>query len=333
MTRASRLHDVVRLEASGGQASVTAVGLDCRVISYIPAEGDLAPCYVGIAPLEKVLRQRQVDLPVEVAIEEQRLLVTHGEYRLRLPLQRNDFQLSPPVHTDVPGALDFQRFLATVVVVPSEDDKTGILLDWNDGRLALVAFSRRAHAHLAVAQCPPGSGRFCLSTEAARQLVKLGDLTAWWLEGDFLWARSVFAAMRVSPVRDAYPRDYLDVLKDDYAVTCRFSCSALTAALKSVAVVLSKDEYRVMLAAVGTVERGGQKQAVFELRSASFNGQKAVERVLGQTGALAAWEGEISAPDLATSLGVVGDSVGVSFGRKSIVLDDGCLRAYLTTFV
>jgi hypothetical protein len=301
------------------------------VCSFVPATGDLEPVYVQAEPLTKALGLRAEDRPVNLSVDGTDIVLVHGEYTLRLPTLAGTFSMEIQEPTTRFDSAGFQDRLAQVASAVSKEDKTGILLEWSDQRCLMAAVSKGHVAHLAHVSCPPGvAGRFCLSRSSADQLGRLGELTSWWDAGEFLYFESATAVLRVSPIRDSYPKKL--ELSEEYSMTCEFSVESLLAAFKAATVVLGKEDIDAEIASVGKTADGS---AVFEIRGKTFRSKAtAVEKVLGKTDAPVAWEGRCNVKDVVGSLGAFSSkAVSISFGKRSLVVSDGSLQAYLSLLV
>ena len=331
LSRSIKVGEVVRLAACSGALHATAVGLDCRLNVIVPADGDMSPVYVAAEPLAKAVQVRAVDVPATLVADDTTLTCRHGEFRMTLPRVAGTFEMTGrgSAALAMPGA-GLPEQLAPVAPVVAKDERLGILLHWGEGRAALLGSSGGYRYHVARWACPgQGSGRFCFSRGAADQILHLGKVVAWWQEDDLLYFAAEHALLRVSPVRDGYPRDWFAPLAQQvYGFTCTFDPTRLAFALKVAAAALSNDDIDVTVSVVGLVDAG----VLFEVAGKSAREKtSAVEKIVGTDAtAPVAWKGRLVLRDLQQSLAQFGkDPVRVSFGQTTVRIEGGSLQAFL----
>jgi hypothetical protein len=330
--RAAHAGDIARLDARAGCLTVMAVGLDCRVQTTVQVDGeDIEAVYIEADPLARALHIREGDHPVDLRVTDTAVLVQHGEYRLRLPLVRAapfDWSAREPAWM-VTEAL--QEAIRRVASILPKDDPLGVLVEWRDGSLLVAAVKRSRHVHAIRLDCPAGAGRFCLSRGAADQILRVGDLTGWGeMDGSLLF-RSDVSILRVSPVRDGFPRAFDDVLADTSSMEAEVRRDDVVAALRAVGVVLAKEDEHVVIAAVAQTG----DEVVFQVTARTASGSAtASEKFLGRSTAPVPWTGTCNIKDLTASLAAVdGEVVQLGLGQKSILLRDGRFRALLALMV
>ena len=330
---------------SGAALSVVSVGLDCRAASYantsVPSS-PMPPWYVPVDTILRAVSLRASDKPIALSCDDGKLLVRHGEFSMRVPLVEGESFEMVPVPPPGPAwqrDASFVERLQRVATIVQQDERQGILLEW-DGRVAtLVGMSRGHQLHESTWACGlPGSGRIAFSRSAADEVMGVKGLQQWTVQDGSLYFgaalpdKGVSRALRVSQVRDGYPRDWRDLPnRDQFDLTCSFVPGELLAALKVVGAVLTRDESEVMLSAAQQV---GPDGVVFEVRGKSLRKATAVEKVIGRTTRAAAWEGRVNVRDLQVTLQKFSssNSVVVSFGRRLMILEDreGAGRAFLS---
>lgn len=334
--RAAHAGDVVRLDAHAGSMSLVAVGMDCRVRTTVQVDGeDIEAVYVMADPLARALHLREADKPVDLRATDTAIMIRHGEYRLRLPLVRVSgfgFDDEQPAAWLPPDG--FQEAVKQVATILPKDDPLGVLVEWRDGTVLLAAVHRSRHVHAVRLPCPQEhAGRTCISRSAADQVLRIGELTGWGIDSaGSLWFRSDTSLLRVSPVRDGFPRQFDQVLDDVAVMDADVQLADLIGAIRVVGVVLAKEDEHVVIASVAQTEDGA---AVFEVTAkASTGSASASEKLLGKTTAPVLWTGTCNIKDLTTSLAAVdGDVVQLALGQKSILLRDGRFRALLALMV
>jgi len=330
-TKAAHVGDVARLEGRDGVLSVVAVGLDCRIQTVVPIEGDLPVVYIEADPLAKALTQRDSDRPVELRVTDTSVMLVHGEFRMRLPRVVNaafDWQIrEPDVWLDTAGLQD--AIIKTAAII-TKDDQNGILLERQAGSLLVASVKRGRHIHAIRLVCP-GEGRFCMSRDSAVEVTRIGDLTGWGVADGSLLFRSSDTILRVSPIRDGFTRQFDDLFADVSVIEAITRTSDLVGALRAVSVVLAKEDEHVSLSVVGQVG----PDTIFEVTTrSSMRAATASEKFLGQSMTPQPWSGTCNIKDLISTLAAVsGETVQLALGQKAIRLRDGPFRALLSLMV
>lgn len=340
LNRAVKTGEPVRFsECRPGVLEIVAVGIDCRVASYVRAlsaagEGSQLPVsYVQAASLAKALQIRATDKLVKLRVDETHMHVRHGAYRMKLPLVQDDFEMAVPASDlmPFPGG-GFEERLNQVAPIVDKTERQGVLMQWGSERVALVSRAGTRQVHIASWDCEVGasSGRLCFSKGAADGILQLGEIQSWRESGGSLFFEGEDAALRVSPIRDGYPTDYYAALSNDsFDLVCSFRRDELIFAVKAAAAVLSKNDIDVSIESTQVVKE--QEVVVFRVRAQNGVTQAtAEEAVMGGSTEPQAWKGRVNAKDLLASLARFGSNdVTASFGKKMVRLHDPTLRAFL----
>lgn len=342
--RAAHVGDVVRLDVAGGHLSLTAVGIDCRIRMTMPVDSDdLAPVYLPAEPLARALALRGQDIPVDLSVTDATVTIRHGEYRLRLPRAKLPgggftFDDEPPADWLAPD--DIQATFRRIATIVPKDDPLGILVDRRDGVVLVASVFRGRHVHaIRLPSSGAGDGRACISRAAADEIQRIGELAGWGEDsGGSLWFRSdaePATILRVSRVRDGYPREFDQVLDDTVVMGVDVRLDDLVAACRVVSVVLTKQDEHVGLSAIAKLP-GDDRAVVMEVTAnGSVRSASAAEKLVGRTTIEPVpWTGILNLKDLIASLAAAdGESVQLGLGRKSVLLRDGRFRALLALMV
>lgn len=335
LDRATRLGDVVRFATTTRGLEVTAVGADCRLASYCEADGELPTCYVHAAPITKALQTRPADRPAELSCKDDVLVIRHAEYKARLPLlARQTFEMVWAGGDQRWGGAGLVEHLDDVASIVDRNERFGVLFDWHDGAVNLVgrAGSRQFH-HTSWAVSTHEDGRYCMSRGAADHVVRLGEVASWWAAGGSLYFEAADAFLRVSPMRDSYPRDYMEIARaEQFMLTCEFRREHLEAAVRAADAVLSKNDIAiVMKVARQASDPSGMPGAFVEILTQNGSTHAtASETIFGAASVVVPWEGRMHGRDLLNSIKRCTDeTIAIDFGRKLVRLRSTKLHAYL----
>lgn len=333
LDRAIRLGEIVRFASSPRGLEITAVGADCRIASYCEAEGELPTCYVQAGSLVKALATRPLDRPARLAVSDTTLTVHHAEYRARLPLiDRQTFEMVWAGGERRFVGDDLVAHLDAVSSIVDRNERHGVLFDWHDGSANFVGLVGGRQFHHASWAVEADVGRYCMSRGAADNIVRLGTVVSWWAADGSLYFEAADAFLRVSPMRDSYPRDYLEIVRrEPFVLTCAFRREHLDAAVKAADAMLSKNDIDVMLKIAGQADLADQQGCIVEIsaRNGSTRATTA-ERIFATCAVVLPWEGRVNCRDLLRSLKHCDDeAVVVDFGKTLVRLRSGALHSYL----